>query len=149
MSRMAAPAVLSRATTYRSRWKVVRSGKRWVNGSVSRKANRNCTPAVATRVSCSSSPTLRSSTSSGLSPRSCADPCTSVRFLPTGLRYRSSPPLTPPGALMSEDADTIRREFGEAVNMTAGELEKWLGTDEAPGGGQERAGVGAATVQGA
>jgi hypothetical protein len=24
------------------------------------------------------------------------------------------------------DADTVRREFGEAVNMTAGELEKWL-----------------------
>jgi Protein of unknown function (DUF3140) len=41
-----------------------------------------------------------------------------------------------------EDADTVRREFGEAVNMTAGELENWLETDESkavgqPGGGSD------------
>jgi hypothetical protein len=35
------------------------------------------------------------------------------------------------------DADTIRREFGEAVNMTAGELEGWLGTDESQAVGQK------------
>jgi Protein of unknown function (DUF3140) len=36
-----------------------------------------------------------------------------------------------------EDADTIRREFGEAVNMTPAELEKWLGTDESQAVGQK------------
>ncbi len=36
-----------------------------------------------------------------------------------------------------EDADTIRREFGEAVNMTPGELEKWLGTEESQAVGQK------------
>lgn len=29
------------------------------------------------------------------------------------------------------DPKTVRREFDDAVNMTAGELEKWLDTDEA------------------
>ena len=38
------------------------------------------------------------------------------------------------------DADTIRREFGEAVNMTAGELEEWLGTDESQAVGQKSGG---------
>lgn len=33
-------------------------------------------------------------------------------------------------ASAQDDADTIRRDFGEAVNMTAGELQKWLDTDE-------------------
>ncbi|MGI5484377.1 DUF3140 domain-containing protein [Streptomyces lavendofoliae] len=31
--------------------------------------------------------------------------------------------------------ETLRR-FGEAVNMTAGELEEWLGTEESRGAGQ-------------
>jgi hypothetical protein len=35
------------------------------------------------------------------------------------------------------DADTTRRDFGEAVNMTAGELEKWLDTDESQAVGQK------------
>jgi hypothetical protein len=35
------------------------------------------------------------------------------------------------------DADTTRREFGEAVNMTAGELETWLDTDESQAVGQK------------
>jgi hypothetical protein len=35
------------------------------------------------------------------------------------------------------DADAIRREFGEAVNMTAGELEKWLATEESQSVGQK------------
>ncbi|MCF6743042.1 DUF3140 domain-containing protein [Blastococcus sp. KM273128] len=39
--------------------------------------------------------------------------------------------------MASEDPDTIRREFGEAVNMTAGELEKWLETDESRSVGQK------------
>ena len=39
-----------------------------------------------------------------------------------------------------EDADTIRREFGEAVNMTAGELEEWLRTDESQSVGQKSSG---------
>ena len=38
---------------------------------------------------------------------------------------------------MADDADTVRREFGEAVNMTAGELEEWLGTDESQAVGQK------------
>jgi hypothetical protein len=35
------------------------------------------------------------------------------------------------------DADTVRREFAEAVNMTAGELEDWLGTEESRAVGQK------------
>jgi hypothetical protein len=38
---------------------------------------------------------------------------------------------------MSDDPDTARREFGEAVNMTAGELEKWLDSDESREVGQK------------
>ncbi|UOY00782.1 DUF3140 domain-containing protein [Blastococcus sp. PRF04-17] len=38
------------------------------------------------------------------------------------------------------DADTIRRDFGEAVNMTAGELEKWLATEESREVGQKDGG---------
>ncbi|MBB5939754.1 DUF3140 domain-containing protein [Streptomyces zagrosensis] len=41
---------------------------------------------------------------------------------------------------MSGGADPQRKEavkqFGEAVNMTAGEMEKWLGTDESRSAGQ-------------
>ncbi|KFU78365.1 Protein of unknown function [Amycolatopsis lurida] len=40
---------------------------------------------------------------------------------------------------MSEDKD-IRTEFGEAVNMTAAELEKWLKTDESRDAGQHKNG---------
>ena len=36
-----------------------------------------------------------------------------------------------------EDADTIRREFGEAVNMTPAELEKWLDTADSQAVGQK------------
>lgn len=39
--------------------------------------------------------------------------------------------------MASDDPDTIRQEFGEAVNMTAGELEKWLGTEESQSVGQK------------
>jgi hypothetical protein len=39
-----------------------------------------------------------------------------------------------------EDRDAIRREFDEAVNMTAGELEKWLGTEESQSVGQKDGG---------
>ena len=42
--------------------------------------------------------------------------------------------------MASEDPDTIRREFGEAVNMTAGELEKWLATEESQAVGQKDGG---------
>ncbi|MGY1808577.1 DUF3140 domain-containing protein [Blastococcus sp. SYSU D00669] len=35
------------------------------------------------------------------------------------------------------DADTVRRDFEDAVNMTAGELEEWLGTDESQAVGQK------------
>ena len=35
------------------------------------------------------------------------------------------------------DDDTIRRDFDEAVNMTAGELETWLDTDESRSVGQK------------
>ncbi|HET6290631.1 MAG TPA: DUF3140 domain-containing protein [Amycolatopsis sp.] len=40
---------------------------------------------------------------------------------------------------MSEDKD-VRTEFGEVVNMTAGELEKWLKTDESRRAGQHKNG---------
>ena len=44
-----------------------------------------------------------------------------------------------------DDAGTIRREFGEAVNMTAGELETWLATDESRSVGQKSGGSGEST----
>jgi hypothetical protein len=37
-------------------------------------------------------------------------------------------------------ADDVRAEFGEAVTMTAGELEKWLDTDESKAAGQHKDG---------
>ena len=42
--------------------------------------------------------------------------------------------------MAEQDADTTRREFGEAVNMTAGELEEWLETDESQAVGQKSGG---------
>ena len=39
--------------------------------------------------------------------------------------------------MVDTDADTVRREFAEAVNMTAGELEKWLETDDSRAVGQK------------
>ncbi|MDP9461877.1 MAG: DUF3140 domain-containing protein [Actinomycetota bacterium] len=42
--------------------------------------------------------------------------------------------------MAGEDHDTIRREFDEVVNMTAGELEKWLDTDESQEVGQKDGG---------
>ena len=35
------------------------------------------------------------------------------------------------------DHESIRRDFDQAVNMTAGELEKWLATDESRSVGQK------------
>ena len=45
------------------------------------------------------------------------------------------------------DADEVRRDFGAAVNMTPGELSKWLGTDESKSvgvtsGGQKKSSSG-------
>ena len=31
--------------------------------------------------------------------------------------------------MANQDRNSIRREFGDVVDMTAGELEKWLGAD--------------------
>ena len=42
--------------------------------------------------------------------------------------------------MASDDHDTTRREFGRAVNMTAGELEEWLGTEESQSVGQKDGG---------
>lgn len=42
--------------------------------------------------------------------------------------------------MTDEDPGTIRQEFGEAVNMTAAELEKWLDTDESQAVGQKDGG---------
>ena len=39
-----------------------------------------------------------------------------------------------------EDRDTIRREFADAVNMTASELERWLETEESHSVGQKDGG---------
>ncbi|MCV2490206.1 DUF3140 domain-containing protein [Geodermatophilus sp. YIM 151500] len=44
-----------------------------------------------------------------------------------------------------DDPDTIRREFGEAVNMTAKELEEWLETEESRSVGQKSGGSGEST----
>jgi Protein of unknown function (DUF3140) len=42
--------------------------------------------------------------------------------------------------MTDDDPDTVRREFGEAVNMTAGELEKWLDSEESKEVGQKDGG---------
>jgi len=47
--------------------------------------------------------------------------------------------------MADDDPDTVRRDFGEAVNMTAGELETWLDTDESTSVGQKNGGSGEST----
>ncbi len=47
--------------------------------------------------------------------------------------------------MADDDRDTIRKDFGEAVNMTAAELEEWLGTDESQAVGQKSGGSGEST----
>ncbi|WP_324274710.1 DUF3140 domain-containing protein [Blastococcus brunescens] len=47
--------------------------------------------------------------------------------------------------MADEDPDAVRRDFGEAVNMTAKELEDWLGTDESQEVGQKSGGSGEST----
>ena len=44
-----------------------------------------------------------------------------------------------------DDLDTVRREFADAVNMTAGELERWLQTEESQAVGQKSGGAGEST----
>ena len=43
------------------------------------------------------------------------------------------------------DPDAIRRDFADAVNMTAAELETWLDTDESRSVGQKTGGSGEST----
>lgn len=47
--------------------------------------------------------------------------------------------------MAAEDHDTVRREFGETVNMTAAELETWLDSDESKEVGQKSDGGGEST----
>ena len=47
--------------------------------------------------------------------------------------------------MAGQDDDTIRHEFGEAVNMTASELEKWLDTGESTSVGQKSEDSGEST----
>ncbi|RBY82740.1 DUF3140 domain-containing protein [Blastococcus sp. TF02A-26] len=47
--------------------------------------------------------------------------------------------------MADEDPDTIRREFGEAVNMTPKQLEDWLQTEESQSVGQKSGGSGEST----
>jgi len=44
-----------------------------------------------------------------------------------------------------DDQDDTRRDFADAVNMTAAELEKWLDTDESQAVGQKSGGSGEST----
>jgi Protein of unknown function (DUF3140) len=46
---------------------------------------------------------------------------------------------------MSDENDDTKKEFDDAVNMTAGELENWLGTDESKSVGQKSGGSGEST----
>ena len=46
---------------------------------------------------------------------------------------------------MSDDERTTRDEFGEAVNLTAAQLRRWLDTDEAKEVGQKPGGEGEST----
>ncbi|ROQ37224.1 uncharacterized protein DUF3140 [Frondihabitans sp. PhB188] len=39
--------------------------------------------------------------------------------------------------MTKDDHEDTRHEFGQAVNMTASEIEEWLGTDESKGVGQK------------
>ena len=41
---------------------------------------------------------------------------------------------------MSDDDDQTKKDFDEAVNMTASELKKWLDTDESTSVGQKKDG---------
>ena len=43
------------------------------------------------------------------------------------------------------DADTVRSDFAEAVNMSASELEDWLQTEESQSVGQKSGGSGEST----
>jgi hypothetical protein len=45
-----------------------------------------------------------------------------------------------------DDRAEIRREFGDAVNMSPAELEKWLDTDESRAVGQKSGGKGSESV---
>ena len=47
--------------------------------------------------------------------------------------------------MAGEEPDTVREEFAGAVNMTAGELEAWLETDESRSVGQDADGSGEST----
>ena len=47
--------------------------------------------------------------------------------------------------MATDDSDQIRRDFGDAVNMTPAELEKWLETDESRAVGQKSGGSGEST----
>jgi uncharacterized protein DUF3140 len=44
-----------------------------------------------------------------------------------------------------DDRDDIRKDFGEAVNMSASELATWLDTDESKAVGQKSGGSGEST----
>jgi hypothetical protein len=46
---------------------------------------------------------------------------------------------------VSDDSDDTRKEFDDAVNMTASELEEWLDTDESKSVGQKPGGGGEST----
>ena len=46
---------------------------------------------------------------------------------------------------VATDADEIRREFGELVNMAPKQLEDWLATDESKASGQKTDGGGEST----
>jgi hypothetical protein len=45
----------------------------------------------------------------------------------------------------ADDKDTIRREFGEVVNMSPKELEDWLASDESQSVGQKKDGASEST----
>ena len=45
----------------------------------------------------------------------------------------------------TDDRAAVRREFDEAVTMSASELREWLGTDESQSVGQESGGSGEST----
>ena len=47
--------------------------------------------------------------------------------------------------MATDDHDAIRRDFHQAVNMTAAELEKWLDTGESRSVGQKSEGSGEST----
>jgi hypothetical protein len=60
--------------------------------------------------------------------------------MPAGYPVRTCQPGRKEYGVNDDEQEQTRKDFGEAVNMTASELEKWLGTDESKEVGDKSSG---------